>query len=249
MKKIFLVLTLFVLCLSALVIRLINVNAINSPISHKAEVVSETVTFEGNQVEATGFIAYNDESGNMVIKSVGDASSVTIDTNLETNEKLKTIFKQIEDAESLSIFNSKLDSVAQSINKDYNASVFVVTDLFELTISNELKQLLNSNDDYYYSIKLSLETSSNSKPVVMHQNEETGEWIIVDSENISVESDGVSIKFDSLCPVMVLTVDEGGVNENAKMVPWGIIAVLSFVLLMLIIFMIATFARKKKYSK
>lgn len=249
MRKLLIISTLFILYLCLINISSLNVYAINSPISHKAEIVSEKVNFNGSEVDASGYIAYTDENGNKVILSVGDESSVTIDTNLESNDKLKAILKQINEADTLSVFNSKLDSIAQSINKEYNGSVFVPTDLFEITISNELKTLLDSNEDYYYSIKLNLELSGDDKPVVMHQNESTGEWIIVDSNDVKVEKDGVSINFDSLCPVMVLNVNEEVLNKDSGTVPLGTIIVLSFILLMLIIYMIASFARKKMFSK
>ena len=219
-----------------------------SPITHKAEIITETVIFNGEQVQATGYIAYSDNDGNQVIITVGSASSVTIDTDLTNNNKLKTIYEEISNAESLSSFNNRLDSVAQSLNKDFDASVFVVTDLFEITLSDELKTLLDSDDSYYYSVKLDLETTSSYKPVVMHQNEDTKEWIIVDSENVTVDNGEVSIRFDDLCPVMVLTVNEDALSNDTK-TPYLMIVLLAIVAFMVIVYLIAIIARKKPYKK
>ena len=249
LRKLFSFLVVFSFLLVSSLLGIKRINADESPITHKAEIVPETVTFNGEQVEATGYIAFKDVNGNQVIVEVGGASSVSIDTDLVNNNKLKTIYEEISNAESLTIFNDRLDSVAQSLNKEFNASVFVVTDLFEITLSDELKTLLDSDESYYYSVQLDLETSSSYKPVVMHQNEETGEWILVDSENVSVNNGSVSIKFDDLCPVMVLTVDEDSLVQEEAKPPYLMIILLAMVAFMVIIYLVAVIARKKSYKK
>jgi len=244
----------FGLVLSAVLFLLsvIKVNADKtdiSPTTHKADIIAETVTYNGEEVETLGYIAKTDENGKETILSIVNPSDVTISTDIENNTTLKKIYDEILEVKSLSSFNSKLDSIAQSLNKNFNASVFVVTDLFELTLSDSLKEALNSSEDNYYSVKLNLDTTSQYKPVVMHQNEETSKWIIVDSENVIVENGNVTVKFNDLCPVMVLTVNEENTEKEVNVIPYIIIIFLSVISAFVLIYLIATIARKKKIKK
>ena len=243
---------ILIVMLLALVFTLVSKNVVNaesspSPVAHIAEIVKETVTVDGNPVEATGYIAYTDESGKTTILSIGTDETVTIDTDFYNNEKLKEVLNQVS-SKSLSEINPNLDAVAQKINKNYNASVFQIKDLFDLVISDELRTLLDSNDSYYYTVTLKLETTS-EKPIIMHLNEETNEWIIVDEKDITITQDGVKVNFYNLCPVMSLTVDETALDENAMLIPYPTIIFMGSIAGIAVIYVLLIMVRKKPRKK
>lgn len=165
-----------------------------------------------------------DYSKTSVIDATGNLSTITendahimsmnkIDSSTEEGKNLADAFEEIklfsENNGEVTNFEKALDELLTSNKmsdkdgKQINANEMAVRDLFDVTISDDLKKVLDNGGSVTMNFKANL--NKNDIVSVMHQNTITKEWIGLDSKEVKVNEDGsVNATFDSFCPITIL---------------------------------------------
>lgn len=138
-------------------------------------------------------------AGDFYVTSYADVNTATLE-KVKTN--LKEAYSEIS-TKALSEICPALDGAAKKIDASYNADDFVVTDLFDVTITDGYNNTLNSSDSYTIRIKFNRKAEKGNF-VAMHKS--NGSWKIVDDANVNIGDSEVAIKFDSLCAIAFLTI-------------------------------------------
>ena len=92
--------------------------------------------------------------------------------------------------------------------KMYKSEDFDAEQVFDLSVTDEIKAVFAAGGTIKFEFDY---TSSNGKsPVVIHQNETTKDWAVVDADKVAYNHDNgkLEVEFDSLCPVAFLQPDE-----------------------------------------
>ena len=92
--------------------------------------------------------------------------------------------------------------------KMYKSEDFDAEQVFDLSVTDEIKAVFAAGGTIKFEFDY---TSSNGKsPVVIHQNEATKDWVVVDAGKVAYNHDNgkLEVEFDSLCPVAFLQPDE-----------------------------------------
>ena len=92
--------------------------------------------------------------------------------------------------------------------KMYKPEDFDAEQVFDLSVTDEIMAVFAAGGTIKFEFDY---TSSNEKaPVVIHQNEATKEWVVVDADKVAYNHDNgkLEVEFDSLCPVAFLQPDE-----------------------------------------
>ncbi|MBO4623777.1 MAG: hypothetical protein J5691_07880 [Bacilli bacterium] len=90
----------------------------------------------------------------------------------------------------------------------YKSEDFDAEQVFDLSVTDEIKAVFAAGGTIKFEFDY---TSSNGKsPVVIHQNETTKDWAVVDADKVAYNHDNgkLEVEFDSLCPVAFLQPDE-----------------------------------------
>ena len=91
--------------------------------------------------------------------------------------------------------------------KIYKPEDFDAEQVFDLSVTDEIMAVFAAGGTIKFEFDY---TSSNEKaPVVIHQNEATKEWVVVDADKVTYNHDNgkLEVEFDSLCPVAFLQPD------------------------------------------
>ena len=219
------------------------------------EYAATIVETNGSNYENVKIVNYvNTVSLNTVSYADKDKST----TNETIRKNLVTAYNEVMGKKNLGSLNKELNNVAAKINNTYDASVFVASDLFDLTVSDEYYQKMNSSDNVYLRVTFNIRLEANDRvPVVMHRDTETGEWKIVDEKNVINNGDGtITVYFNSLCPILFLKVSADRVNalSNGFICPfcsgsfcWGwLIGIIAVLIIELVIYLIYLLLKKKK---
>ena len=159
----------------------------------------------------------------------------------EVKTQVEDAYKEITSTTNLGTLNKDLDKVAKEINSGYTANVFVVSDLFDVTVGADIKTALQKGG----SVKITFDTNYTEKPVVLHRME-NGEWEVIDSSKVVLKDGKVTVTFTSLSPIAFLSVSEEKAAEPTptKSTTWIWIVVI--IVVVLVIVLIVLIKGKKK---
>ena len=162
-----------------------------------------------------------DANGNEVAV---DLSKVTITplsgesgdaTKVQALEEATAALRQIFNGEELEgdqkASQEKLQAALADLvvdGKMYKSEDFDAEQVFDLSVTDEIKAVFAAGGTIKFEFDY---TSSNGKsPVVIHQNETTKDWAVVDADKVAYNHDNgkLEVEFDSLCPVAFLQPDE-----------------------------------------
>ena len=139
--------------------------------------------------------------------------------------------------------NKDLDKVAKSIDSTYTANVFVVSELFDVTVSPYIKEALENGG----SITITFDTNYTSKPVVLHRMK-SGGWEIIDDSKVSLKDGKLVVEFTSLSPIAFLSVSAEKIEEGNKKknITIAVVFVVLIVLIAAVIVIILLLQDRKK---
>ena len=131
-----------------------------------------------------------------------------------------------------------LEKLLKSIEVDgktYDHTDYDAKEVFDVSVTAEIQAILASGG----TITIDFEYANADKPIVIHQNEQTKEWIHVADDKVKKNGNVVSVEFDSLCPVAFLQLAPDA-QPARNFVPWliAIIIVLVIIIIILIILLI-----------
>ena len=161
----------------------------------------------------------------------------------EVKTQVEEAYKEITSTENLGTLNKDLDKAAKDIKSNYTANVFVVSDLFDVTVTEDVKTALKNGG----SVEITFDTNYTEKPVVLHRME-NGKWEVIDSSKVVLKDGKVTVTFTSLSPIAFLSVSaEKAAQEPttpAKNTTWIWIVVI--IVVVLVIVLIVLLKGKKK---
>lgn len=145
------------------------------------------------------------------------SEAVDEDSDIPEDVKANLVkaFEQIQGTDNLNTLNAGLDEAAKTLNPAFTAGNLVVVHLFDLSVPADSLELLNSNENCFLKVRLNLGLDEKTPtPIIMHLDDEEG-WLIVDRDLVVNNGDGtVTVSFNSLCPIAVLTGVEKSGSEN-----------------------------------
>ena len=211
---------------------------------------------------APELVEQKDEDGNSFVAQIvnGDevianipASDVNITAYADRESAGETIhaalagaLEDVQGASDLSNLNSALTDVAKVQYPDYAGYTFTVTDLFDITISENYQDMLNSNDSYEFRVWLETGIEADVQaPIVMHRDA-TKNWLVLTNDNVTNLGNGTMLcDFNGLCPVIFVSV-----KESSKAAPtsadFPAVPVATVLVLVSAATVCATMALKKK---
>jgi len=159
----------------------------------------------------------------------------------EVKTQVEDAYKEITSTTNLGTLNKDLDKAAKEINSGYTANVFVVSDLFDVTVGEDIKTALKNGG----SVEITFDTNYTEKPVVLHRME-NGKWEVIDSSKVVLKDGKVTVTFTSLSPIAFLSVSEDKAAETpaTKSTTWIWIVVI--IVVVLVIVLIVLLKGKKK---
>ncbi len=102
-------------------------------------------------------------------------------------DELPAAYQEIVDAESLADLLPELDDIADGRVPGSSADDFIVTDIFGLQFSDEVKE----SNPAYVTVTLNCKNYQNgTAPVIMFKAVGSDEWITIGSEDIVINADG-----------------------------------------------------------
>lgn len=166
--------------------------------------------------------------------SVTSYAAATKDSTVpaEVKKQVEEAYKEITSTSNLGTLNKDLDKAAKEIDKGYTANVFVVSDLFDVTVTEEVKTALKDGG----SVEITFDTNYTDKPVVLHRME-NGKWEVIDSSKVVLKDGKVTVTFTSLSPIAFLSVSEEKAAETpaTKSTTWIWIVVIIVVVLVIVL--------------
>ena len=159
----------------------------------------------------------------------------------EVKKEVEEAYKEITSTTNLGTLNKDLDKAAKDIKSNYTANVFVVSDLFDVTVTEDVKTALKNGG----SVEITFDTNYTEKPVVLHRME-NGKWEVIDSSKVVLKDGKVTVTFTSLSPIAFLSVSEEKAAETpaTKSTTWIWIVVI--IVVVLVIVLIVLLKGKKK---
>lgn len=150
----------------------------------------------------------------------------------EVKKQVEEAYKEITSTTNLGTLNKDLDKAAKEIDKGYTANVFVVSDLFDVTVGEDIKTALKDGG----SVEITFDTNYTDKPVVLHRME-NGKWEVIDSSKVVLKDGKVTVTFTSLSPIAFLSVSEEKAAETpaTKSTTWIWIVVIIVVVLVIVL--------------
>lgn len=153
--------------------------------------------------EAAGALLY-DASGNEVrgisetsltitpVSQIGDASS-------EIGMALQSAYEQLSAADSLEEIIPDIGKVLETLSPDLSVEDLVVRDLFDISVDDEVKALLEDGHSIAFTFALGVNTDD---AVLCLHNFQDDQWEVIAPERTVNNGDGtVSVTFDSLSPI------------------------------------------------
>ncbi|MBP5342464.1 hypothetical protein J6Y73_00830 [bacterium] len=125
--------------------------------------------------------------------------------------------------------DKELDKVAESINKDYNSSVFQVVQIFEFSLPN-------ANVSKTNPVKATFSKDTTSNVTVIHKVGE--KWAVVDAADVTQTQDSVTVTFTSLCPIAFLEASSTVVPSGSSNLLWILLIILAVIILAIIIILL-----------
>ena len=177
---------------------------------------------------------------NIIVTSYAESQTESyVDT--EIKEQLDVAYVEVTGVDNLGELAEGLDNAVKEINSKYSDGMFVVTDLFDIWVSDGIKAYLENGG----KIRVTFKTKYTEKPIVLHRAHNS-EWEVIDPNKVTLNDDGkIVVEFTSLSPVAFLSPsDERIVNppvtKNCSWI-WIIIIIVVILIIILIILL-----KKKK---
>ena len=139
-------------------------------------------------------------------------------------KNLEEAFSNILSLDTLGSLNAQLEERAKKIDPNFNSWVFVASDIFDISLDEAEEKFISENPDMYFrlTIKLTHPVDSLKDVAVMHCPQSTGKWSLLPEENVTLNEDGtLTLIFDSLCPVVVMTAQPERMQEYKEAVASG----------------------------
>lgn len=197
------------------------------------------------------------------VTSIAEAYVGTENTNPRKEETDKTLIEAYEEVQKASDSNGKtvwkqlnisneLDSVAKVIYysndeyksnyKTFDASSFVVTDFFDITVNESYEEFVNRSDENYLRVTFT-DIYKPEEITVIHKTADKG-WVVVPSDCILIDGTNLTVCFSSLCPVAFLRISEAKVVEKSSFPLWAIILIIILVLILILIIILLIVKKK-----
>lgn len=170
-----------------------------------------TVTPSCEKKEVPDVIAYYiEEDGTVVVLSEKIAAAKVWSLNSGEAPELDEAYKLFSKIEDVGDIIDGLDEFAKELNEKYNSSIFVVSDLFDVSIPQEYIDAALASPEHYVEVHFYTGIAPDAEPpVIAHKSETTGKWIMLDPECVENDGHGTIIaKFDELCPMIFMRVSE-----------------------------------------
>lgn len=204
----------------------------------------------------------DDTAGLMILLSLSDAQKI-VAGNQQASElenaiagNLVVAYQEVkQEWEDEKDVQNVLNDKADGLDERLDSSIFVVSDLFDITLTGSLEDKLFANGNY---LKVTLRLTgldADDLFIVMHKKEATQKWTVVPDEQIENNGDGtITVLFDSLCPIAILRVDQQKVDDILNNNPvqlnlvwlWILIAIVIIVIIVIIFFLIKNKKDKKE---
>lgn len=175
------------------------------------EIVTNTVVIDGETIEYAAII-YPNDGGDPIYVPVNE---IVITPYLlrnsaddEARNYLNTAFYELSHAKKLSDLCPGLDEVAADLKPGADSSALVVSELFDLSVSEKYLELY-LNGVISFTFKTESKYGDND-PIVIHRLAgEDSNWITVDPSGVVDNGDGtITVNFKGLCPVAFLAVSD-----------------------------------------
>ncbi len=127
---------------------------------------------------------------------------------------LEKAYKDLAEVENVGQLNEelnkKLDEIVKKIDKDLTVSDLIARDLFDIDLSEESMNALNSSEDAFLRVIFNIDIKPDVVcPVVIYRYSEDSEWKAVEPEHVKNNGNGtITVDFYELCPVVFLTTSE-----------------------------------------
>ena len=145
---------------------------------------------DANGAEVEGLTAES-----LVVTSVANASTA----DAEVTAALTAAYAQIQEASSVADLIPDVDSVLQAAGSAYTAADLVVRDLFDVSIDDAARALLEAGNSIQIGFHLGV--SADDEVYCLH-NYSGSEWELIDPSLVVNNGDGtVSVTFSSLSPI------------------------------------------------
>ena len=178
----------------------------SSPLVTETPEVAKATTIGKDGTEQTVNLS------NVTITPVGDANGdpTKVQALNDASEALRQLFsgEALEGDQKESQENLKA-ALAELVvdGKVYKPEDFDAEQVFDLSVTDEIMAIFAAGGTIKFEFDY---TSANEKaPVVIHQNEATKEWKVVEADKVAYNHDNgkLEVEFDSLCPVAFLQPD------------------------------------------
>lgn len=117
----------------------------------------------------------------------------------EIAEPLLAAYEQIKAALNLKEIVPNIEDVVKKVSKNLKVDNLVVRDLFDVSVSDDIKALLDGGNTI--TLRFQLGISKDDTVLCLH-NIEANKWEVIDPSKVVNNGDGtVSVTFDSLSPV------------------------------------------------
>ena len=129
------------------------------------------------------------------------------DALLSVSDELMYAYRTLNSVSSLGELEQQLDAKAQEIDESYSAAAFVVSDLFAVSLSDEMAAVLRSGKErcLYLTVRYDTEAAGH-RPVVIRQNSSDQSWSLADVDEES--GDGVvSVRLPESGVLAILVTD------------------------------------------
>lgn len=188
----------------------------------EAPTVVETKGESGNQIVATidnnttGETVEEVGSSELVLTPISEADKAPTP---EITNNLVNSYNEIKDVASFDDaipgFNNTVKQIMQD-NADEGKEVsddeakdtaenYVLSDIFDMSLIGEKKQVLNDNDDHSINLTLRTQTNLKNKNPIVTQKHEGKDWNIIDPKDVTVGESGyeLSVKLPHLSVIAV----------------------------------------------
>lgn len=163
----------------------------------------------------------------------------------EIKEQLDVAYIEVTAVDNLGELTEDLDKAVKEINSRYTDGLFVVTDLFDIWVSDGIKAYLENGG----KIRVTFDTKYVEKPMVLHRAH-NGEWEVIDPNKVTLNENGkVTVEFTSLSPVAFLSPSEDRevvTPTEDKCCFWCWILIIIIVILIIILIILLILLKKKK---
>ena len=219
----------------------------------KVFAVAEIVDLNGNPLtsDATGailpdqlhIVSYADAANDKVGDTVKDATLAE-----QITKSLIDAYKELTSDKSLGSVVDGLDAIAKMIDSSYNASVFYVSDLFNISLTSDVKlssaggfSVLSVAKVPASGVRLTFKMGAEKElPTLVLRSASTGKWTTIPSDRVAANGDGTfSAVITESGTLAFLRVDSSRLTkEDSSSFSWWIILIVVVVVAVVVVVII-----------